>query len=129
MANAHFPLALDGAKGDLKHRGASDEINTVENDIIKRRHELYELQRQYKRLIASVNRYSVYKDFLEKVEEKSGSGGAVGGLIDRFDKLTQTYQNINKQMDDLNRTKDQFTRDHAEQVNVCIFCSLILNAA
>ena len=109
--------SVDSGKAGGKHQGA--EIENTEKEIIRQKQKLYELQRENKKLQASANRYYVYKDFLEKVEEKSGSTATVGGLIDRFEKLSQTCKDISKHIEQLNEAKERFTSEHAAEVNVC----------
>lgn len=111
---------METAKGknDAKHRGRGEEIVNVEKAIKERQKELAELRHEQEILQASVERYRVYKDFLEQVEEKIGDGSTVDEIIARFHTLTNTYAGISKQMDQLHETKDQLVKNHAEQMKV-----------
>ncbi|KAH7831825.1 uncharacterized protein MONOS_6651 [Monocercomonoides exilis] len=115
---AQHKIAMESEKGrgQVRNRAVAGMTKpvSVEESIIERRKELEDLRHQQMILNASVERYRVYKDFLEQLEERSSEGSTIDEIMSRFHTLTSTYESIKLQIDNLRATKEEMARSHAE---------------
>jgi chromosome segregation ATPase len=92
-----------------------------DNEISAKKKELDELLEKQQQLMAEVDRYMVYKDFLDVLEEKSGDVTSVEEIMNRFQTLRNTYVASNNELNETRRNKEEMITQHNEKVKVCAF--------
>lgn len=121
ITRAQHKLVMETVKGRnearRKAQGSDDKNGETAPQVLER--ELARLHRKQALLQASIDRYKVYKDFMEQVEERNGDGSTAEDIMNRYGTLKNSYETISAQMNELRAEKDQVVREHADQKTVC----------
>ncbi|KAK2951846.1 hypothetical protein BLNAU_13216 [Blattamonas nauphoetae] len=101
-----------------KTRGEKQRVlkGLLETEIATKRKQLEELQIEKDKYTASMERFKVYKDFLEVVEEKSEDAATIEEIMERFKTLTRTYLKIRGEIEEQRQQKETLAQTHSDHV-------------